>query len=165
MTSYGKAILATISWIPVLYTVTEHGYQPYFITGRSMTPAFNPGETTTTNDITLVKKFGLKRPDSLHRGDVILFRSPLDPERVLTKRIVATGGDTVSCTHKYPRPTAKVPRNHFWVEGDNEFHSIDSNNFGPISQALVVGKVVGIIWPLLRVGADFSQGGRDLLIK
>ncbi|EGV65623.1 hypothetical protein CANTEDRAFT_101982 [Yamadazyma tenuis ATCC 10573] len=160
-----KTILATLTWVPVIYTFTEHVYQPYFITGRSMTPAFNPGTSTMTNDITMVQKFGLKSPDSLHRGDVILFRSPLSPEKILTKRVIAVGGDTVACTHKYPKPTARVPRNHLWVEGDNEFHSIDSNNFGPISQGLVVGKVVNVIWPPSRMGADFSGGGRNALVE
>lgn len=128
-----------------------------------MTPAFNPRTTTTTNDITLVQKYGMKNPNSLSRGDVVLFRSPLDPEKILTKRVIGIGGDMINCTNKYPKPNTRVPRNHLWVEGDNEFHSIDSNNFGPISQALVIGKVVNIIWPMSRIGASFSGGRNNAL--
>lgn len=62
---------------------------------------------------------------------------------------------------EYPRQGATVvPRNHLWVEGDNEFHSIDSNTFGPVSLGLVVGKVVLLLWPISRWGTDL-RGGRD----
>ena len=149
---YGvKTTLLTLSWFPVLYSFSNHVFLPYQITGSSMTPTFNAGTETTTNDIVLVRKYNLKKPDSFDRGDIILFRSPTDPEKVLTKRVVGLQGDTVKPKHPpYPRDEARVPRNHLWVEGDNTFHSVDSNNFGPISQGLVVGKVVTVIWPLSR---------------
>lgn len=132
----------------------------------SMTPAFNPGTETLTNDVALVQKFGMKNKENLYRGDIILFRSPIDPEKILTKRIVGLQGDSINCLAKYPKATTTIPRNHFWVEGDNEFHSIDSNNFGPISQALVIGKVISIMWPVSRIGHDFKVGGRkDALIN
>lgn len=157
-----KTALATLTWFPVLFTVLDHVYQPCHISGASMLPAFNPGTETTAHDVVLVQKFNLKWPTSLDRGDVVMFRSPTDPEKLLTKRVVAVQGDVViPRSTSYPRSEAVVPRNHLWVEGDNAFHSIDSNNFGPISQALVVGKVVSILWPLLRLGADFLKGGRD----
>lgn len=158
-----KPLFISITWIPVILTFGQHVYQPYIIKGRSMTPTFNPGTDSLTNDIVLIQKYGLKQSESLHRGDIILFRSPQDPERVLTKRIIGVQGDRINCKKNYPKPVALIPRNHFWVEGDNEFHSIDSNNFGPISQALVIGKVISIIWPLNRIGIDFTKGGRDAI--
>lgn len=87
-----------------------------------------------------------------------MFHSPLEPEKLVTKRITGVQGETIS-THcpPYPRPEAKVPRNHLWVEGDNSFHSVDSNTFGPISQALVVGKVIKVIWPITRLGANLQM--------
>lgn len=159
--NYLRPILITISWIPVVITFTDHAYQPYFIQGTSMTPTFNPN---FQNDITLVKKFGLKNSDSFKKGDIIMFKSPTDPEKLLTKRVLGLQGDTIKCLDRYPKPTTIIPRNHLWVEGDNEFHSIDSNNFGPISQALVIGKVVGVIWPLNRIGTNLS-GGRDAVMN
>lgn len=156
-----KTVLVTLTWFPVIYTFTNHVYLPCRITGLSMSPTFNPGTETTSNDIALVQKFNLKKPSSLHRGDVVMFRSPQDPEKLLTKRVVGLQGDVITTrSPPYPRPQARIPRNHLWVEGDNEFHSIDSNKFGPISQALVIGKVVGIVWPISRIGTDIV-GGRD----
>lgn len=117
-----------------------------------MAPTFNPGTTSTAQDIALVQKFDLKRPNSLTRGDIIMFRSPSDPERFVTKRITGIQGDIVHPrSPPYPKTQTAIPRNHLWVEGDNTVHSIDSNTFGPISQGLVVGKVVAIIWPLSRI--------------
>lgn len=161
-----KSMFIAITWVPVLFTFSQHVYQPYFITGMSMTPTFNPGTETLINDIALVKKYGLKNKNNLSRGDIILFRSPIDPEKILTKRIIGLQGDSINCLAKYPKSRTTIPRNHLWVEGDNEFHSIDSNDFGPISQALVVGKVISIIWPLSRLGKSFNTGGREnALIK
>lgn len=127
-----------------------------------MAPTLNPGTDTTQNDVVLIRKYNLKGPDSLKRGDVVMFHSPSDPEKLVTKRVVGLQGDVIIPRSKmYPRSQARIPRNHLWVEGDNAFHSIDSNEFGPISQALVVGKVVSIIWPFSRIGTDISSGGRD----
>lgn len=159
--NYLRPVLISISWIPVVITFTDHAYQPYFIQGTSMTPTFNPN---FQNDITLVKKYGLKKTDSFKKGDIIMFKSPTDPEKLLTKRVLGLQGDTIKCLDRYPKQTTIIPRNHLWVEGDNEFHSIDSNNFGPISQALVIGKVVGVIWPLNRIGTNLS-GGRDAVMN
>ena len=157
-----RTTLITLTWFPVLYTFSNHVYQPCQITGMSMTPTFNPGTETMTNDVALIQKFNLKKPNSLKRGDVIMFRSPQDPEKLLTKRVVGLQGDVIATkTPPYPRPQATIPRNHLWVEGDNAFHSVDSNNFGPISQALVIGKVIGVIWPISRFGTDISEGGRE----
>lgn len=38
-----------------------------------------------------------------------------------------------------------VPHGHIWVEGDNWRKSYDSNDFGPISRALVDGKAVRVL--------------------
>ena len=153
-----KTTLITLTWFPVLYSFTNHGYQPYQITGSSMTPTFNPGTSTMTKDIVLVQKYNIKKPGSLSRGDIIMFRSPENPEKLLTKRVVGIQGDIIRPkSPPYPKSEVKIPRNHFWVEGDNSFHSIDSNKFGPVSQGLVIGKVVTIIWPPSRFGSELKR--------
>lgn len=87
-----------------------------------------------------------------------MFRSPENPEKLLTKRVVGIQGDIIRPkSPPYPKSEVKIPRNHFWVEGDNSFHSIDSNKFGPVSQGLVIGKVVTIIWPPSRFGSELKR--------
>jgi inner membrane protease subunit 2 len=53
-------------------------------------------------------------------------------------------------------PVLQVPQGHIWIEGDNWRHSLDSNDFGPISMSLVIGKAEKIIWPWSRFG-DIPQ--------
>lgn len=161
-----KTALVTLLWFPVLYAAVDYGFQPCRIQGMSMTPTFNPGTETLAKDVVLVRKFMAANGSLLSRGDIVMLRLPLNPEKLLTKRIVGVQGDTISPRAEYPRqkPTV-VPRNHLWVEGDNAFHSIDSNTFGPVSLGLVVGKVVLVLWPLSRWGVDLSKGGRNALTK
>lgn len=154
-------LLLILSWVPVGYTVLKHGVSPYQITGSSMAPSLNPGLDLVENDVVLVKKYGLKGKDGLARGDIVVFRSPYYPDKLSVKRVVGIQGDKINTRPPCPKPQQRVLRNHVWVEGDNAFHSIDSNTFGPISQGLVVGKVIAVIWPLSRIGVDFSKGGRD----
>lgn len=156
-----RSALVTLTWFPVVYVALDHVYLPCQISGSSMAPIFNPATDSVMKDVVLLKKYGVRSPGSLARGDIVMFRSPTDPERLLTKRVVGTQGDTIFPRDpNYPRKEILVPRNHLWVEGDNEFHLVDLNKFGPISQALVVGKVEGIIWPLNRWGAKL-EGGRN----
>jgi signal peptidase I len=81
-----------------------------------------------------------------------LFRSPLDPERQAIKRIIGLEGDVIRTRHPYPQKIIVVPKGQIWVEGDEAFHSLDSNTFGPIPIALVTAKVTHTLFPLRRVG-------------
>ncbi|RKP34315.1 hypothetical protein BJ085DRAFT_23968, partial [Dimargaris cristalligena] len=44
-----------------------------------------------------------------------------------------------------------------WVEGDESFHSVDSNRFGPVPLGLIQGRVEFVIWPLSNFGRVKSQ--------
>lgn len=58
------------------------------------------------------------------------YRSPTDPKRIITKRIIALPGDMVQPLRKDEE--VPIPAGHCWVEGDEAFHSKDSNSFGPV---------------------------------
>lgn len=60
-----------------------------------------------------------RRYSELKRGDIIVFRHD---GSLMIKRIAAVQGDTVIVKDK----TQTVPRNGFYVLGDNEDHSADS---------------------------------------
>ena len=60
------------------------------------------------------------------------FRSPIDPELKLIKRIVGLPDDLVKTLPPYKEKIAFTPEGHLWVEGDESFHSKDSNTFGPV---------------------------------
>jgi inner membrane protease subunit 2 len=59
--------------------------------------------------------------------------APDDPDRIITKRIIALEGDTVLTALSYPDKFVKIPKGHCWIEGDDVLHSKDSNVYGPVS--------------------------------
>ncbi|QLQ80152.1 hypothetical protein HG537_0D01530 [Torulaspora globosa] len=165
--SYGlKLSLVTLSWVPVVMTFNDDICYIARVDGSSMRPTLNPNENVSSTDWVLLWKFHSKKAQCLNRDDIVLFKSPLDPSRTYCKRIKAVQYDSVLTRHPYPREVVQIPRNHIWVEGDNVFHSVDSNNFGPISNGLVIGKAITVIWPPSRWGADLklATGRYDILV-
>ncbi|MFF2569215.1 signal peptidase I [Streptomyces sp. NPDC058084] len=104
---------------------------------------------------------------------------PSAEEKDLIKRVIAVGGDTVSCkeggkvvvngkeldeTYLYPGSVpcdpafgpVKVPKDRIWVMGDNRQNSLDSRfhmelaGGGTVSNDEVVGRAVVIAWPVTR---------------
>lgn len=82
----------------------------------------------------------------LSRGDLVTYVSPLDPSRVVCKRLIGLPGDVV-CVD--PTGTAApstehvvIPKGHVWLAGDNAEASRDSRTYGPVSMSLIKGKLV-----------------------
>ncbi|MFI8522049.1 signal peptidase I [Streptomyces sp. NPDC085481] len=105
---------------------------------------------------------------------------PSAEEKDLIKRVIAVGGDTVSCkeggkvvlngkeldetSYLYPGSLPcepafgpiKVPEGRIWVMGDNRQNSLDSRYHqelaggGTVSNDEVVGRAVVIAWPVTR---------------
>lgn len=74
-------------------------------------------------------------------------RSPSDPKTLLIKRLIALPNTLVRTLPPYPESTVRVPAGHCWIEGDERFHTRDSNTFGPVPLGLVESKVEYIVWP------------------
>lgn len=142
-----------LSWIPVALAMTDV-VQISRIKGHSMRPTLNPQDGRY--DWVLVNKIQIS---NCKRNDIILLRSPLEPMKVFCKRVKAVAFDEI----KNNSTQVAIPRGHVWVEGDN-LHSIDSKNFGPVSNGLILGRVMCVIWPPTRWGTDLDQWhGRDIL--
>ena len=112
------------------------------VSGESMCPTLNPLERRFS-DLVLVRKSGIS---SLKKGDLVTLKSPRDPKETLVKRVKGVEGDFVR-TRAYKTRYVTIPRGHVWVEGDNADRSVDSNLYGPVSQSLVTGKLLCILWP------------------
>ena len=52
-----------------------------------------------------------------------------------------------------------IPDGQIWVEGDNPWNSSDSRNYGAVPASLIVGRVLGRVWPL-RGSALMERGAR-----
>jgi len=141
-------------------------YQPVKVEGTSMMPLLDDEERIFVN------KF-VYRLEPIERGDVVVFRYPLDPSTSYIKRVVAVGGDHVRIDHgqvfvndqaleeSYVPPAYSdaeslpdmvVPQHYYFVLGDHRSKSKDSRNFGPVSRDLIYGKAVFGYWPVDKLG-------------
>lgn len=144
---------------------------PQEIKGASMEPSFFDKEYILTNKIL----FKLRDPV---RGDVVIFKSPANPEIDYIKRVIGLPGDTVSLRQNaifvnsvkveepylspgitifggsYLRENQEVviPQGKYFVLGDNRPHSADSREFGPIPKEDFIGKAFLRYWPFTRFG-------------
>ncbi|KAL8754601.1 MAG: hypothetical protein Q9199_004238 [Rusavskia elegans] len=163
-----------------------------WVTGRSMYPFLNTDMNERPNrDILAVRMWN--PAEGLRRGDVVIFRSPTHPNVVAVKRIIALEGDTVFTRDPYPVPRQEVSLGHVWVEGEHPEHtrwSYDSNsygavrvtphflsfeqeprvekysNFDQVSQSLIIGKAMAVVWPLSRrswISADGWRGSSRVI--
>ncbi|KAK7380282.1 hypothetical protein VNO78_32790 [Psophocarpus tetragonolobus] len=124
------------------------------VRGGSMSPTFNPKTGSwmeeTFDDHVLVEKFCLGNY-KFSRGDVVVFRSPLNHKETMIKRIAGLPGEWIGTEHN--NDVIQIPSGHCWVEGDNTASSMDSKSFGPIPLALIRGRVTHILWPPQRRGS------------
>ena len=108
-----------------------------------------------------------------HRGDVVVFRFPVDPSRDFVKRVIAVPGDSVEIrngnvfvndkaleetyTLDDPRGITMIEQvmgpDEYFVLGDNRLQSNDSKNWGPVPLENIIGKVWVSYWPLSEIEA------------
>lgn len=165
-------ILETIVFIGSLFIVVYFFIvQPNQVKGASMEPTFISGEYILTSKIT----YKFRSP---HRGDVVIFRSPKNPDIDYIKRIIGLPGDKIviqdakiyvndqileetyisadtnlweSGYIKEGTPVS-VPANMVFVMGDNRPRSSDSREFGPVPLDSVIGEVFFRYFPASKMG-------------
>ncbi|KAI6134012.1 signal peptidase I family protein [Pisolithus croceorrhizus] len=117
--------------------------------GPSMLPTFDASGEIAVEDILSYRLF----PD-LVRGELVSLKSPLNPNRIVCKRVIGLAGDTICVDPtglKAPSTEhVMVPDGHVWVAGDNTSCSIDSRDYGPVSTALIRGRIVARVYPFNR---------------
>lgn len=119
----------------------------------------------------------LKQPQ---RGDIIVFVSPEVPKKDFVKRLVAledekveikngniyidgkeiSGPVSICSNYYYNRGdygqngvTITVPKDSFFVLGDNSANSRDSRYWGFVPKKNIIGKAICIYWPIYRIRA------------
>ena len=151
-------------------------FQAFYIPSDSMYP------TLKTGDRVIVNKLSYEM-HPVHRGDIIVFRSPKGPDgkpidpgvNDLVKRVIGLPGDTVegradgrvyidgkALREPYLHgkrsdpgfPPFVVPKDSYWVMGDNRTNSRDSRFFPNhvIPKKDIIGRVFLRIWPPTRIG-------------
>lgn len=146
--------------------------QAFKIPSGSMRPTLREGDKLFVNKFV----YRFKPPE---RGDIIVFKYPLDPKKDFIKRLVALGGERVEISNGtivingelvqdpeifknifyYNQPPygaegqeITVPPDSYYVLGDNSASSKDSRYWGFVPKKNLVGKAVFRWWPPNRMG-------------
>lgn len=148
-------------------------FQPYEIPSGSMETTIMTGDMVFSEKVS----YYMREPQP---GDVVTFQDPEIPGRILIKRCIAVGGQTVDLvdgkvvvdgapldepyTHGLPSEPLKlalgidfsypytIPQGCLWVMGDNRTNSQDSRYFGAVDETTVTGRAMLIYWPLNDFG-------------
>lgn len=144
--------------------------QPFYVKGASMEPNFEDREYLIIDELS----YRFRPPQ---RGEVVVFRYPLEPREFFIKRIIGLPGEQVhiadgrvlitppgqataiALDEPYLAPGTKIEGTNsvklgdseYFVMGDNRGASLDSRVFGAISRSFITGRVVLRGWPLNRV--------------
>ena len=162
-----RETIETVLWALVLALVLRtFVVQAFWIPSGSMIPTLDPG------DRVLVLKFWYHLPSlDPKRGDVVVFKYPVDPRRDFVKRVIGLPGETVELregkvyvngvqiaepyvvnTDTYTMAATEVPKDSYFCMGDNRPNSQDSRFWGFVPRNFLKGPVVFRYWPLTRLG-------------
>jgi signal peptidase I len=160
-----QSILIAASLFLVIYIFI---LRPFQVNGESMFPNFHDREYVLTSIISL-------RFHSPQRGDVIVFKAPIDTEKDFIKRVIGLPGDNVmvkdgdvyvngdlldqsvfltSDVKTYggsflkDGQTINVPSDNYFVMGDNRPYSSDSREWGFVPKVNIIGQSFLVYWPL-----------------
>jgi signal peptidase I len=156
-------ILQTVLIAALLFLAVNLVTARIRVEGSSMEPSLHDGEMVVVNRLAY-------RWSGPSRGDIVVFRFPLDPSRRFIKRVIGLPGDSVEARDGLvyvngavldepyiaaaPRYVGAwlVQADELFVLGDNRNNSSDSQNWGPLPLGEVIGKAVLVYWPLPDVG-------------
>lgn len=159
------SILIVVVVIPIRTFVIS----PFVVDGASMHPTFKNLDYLIVDEI--IYKF--KEPS---RGDVVVFRYPLNPSVFYIKRIIGLPGETVSINKGIVTVKTSsgdnLPLNEkyivnedatytndvslgdgeYFVMGDNRPNSSDSRMWGQLPRANIIGRVDLRLLPITKSG-------------
>lgn len=137
----------------------------------SMLPSLEEGEFVVVNRVVYLL-------DDPQRGDIVVFRYPLDENRRYIKRVIGLPGDTVMILDggvfvngdlldepyvaATPRSSGEymVEAGELFVMGDNRNNSSDSRNWGNLPADNLIGRAELVYWPFdqIRLLPHFTVG-------
>ncbi len=139
--------------------------EPFIVSGDSMVPTFYSSDYLVIDELT----YELHPPT---RGDIVIFRYPLDPSVYFIKRLIGVPGDTVVVNNgsvfvtsgkmtqrlltepyiqagaaKVETGTTTLGNDEYFVLGDNRNASFDSRVWGPVPRRYIVGRALVRLYP------------------
>lgn len=142
--------------------------RPFQVSGDSMYPTYKDREYIFTNIVGVKLKH-------FNRGDVIVFKAPVDQSKDFIKRIIGLPGEQIMLKDgsvyingrnldesAYLSPdvrtdgreflaegqTITVPQGEVFVMGDNRQYSSDSRDWGFLKESDIIGKSFFVYWPV-----------------
>lgn len=159
-----RELVETLLLTLVIFLLIRFAMQNFRVEGFSMEPNFHDGEFLLVNKI----EYMFHTPQ---RGDVIVFRYPLQPSRDFIKRIIGEPGDQVEIRNaqvfvngeplheNYPLNVGSynfgpvtMGAEEYFVLGDNRNNSSDSHSWGMLPTKNIIGKAWFAYWPPQWVG-------------
>lgn len=146
-------------------------FRPFQVSGNSMYSSFKDKEYILTNLISL-------RFADPKRGDVIVFKSPTDPNKDFIKRVIALPGDKILIKNGEVYVNSKkideseyldkgvktfggafiqegdekiVPPGNYAVMGDNREDSSDFRQWGFLNRNNIIGISLFVYWPINHI--------------
>jgi len=175
-------LLALLIFLAVRSTV-----QNFKVEGESMLPSLQNGQYIIVNKLAYAQldlskfdwiPFFDPGDNPMHhvlgtpeRGDVVVFRSPGNPDRDFIKRVIGVPGDRIEIrngiVYVNDEPLVEsyitghtgcpcgpwvVEPGKYFVLGDHRNNSSDSRIFSAIPEESIIGKALFSYWPLSEVG-------------
>jgi signal peptidase I len=167
-----------IEWVVILvvaltasFLIRSFAIQTFVIPSGSMKPTLHVGDRILVNKLSV--EFG-----TINVGDVIVFKAPPREKcgdggiADLVKRVIGlpgqhltSKGNTIYVNGKAlkepwtyfrtigsPVGHVTVPKNSYYVMGDNRADSCDSRFWGTVPRSDIIGKVFFRVWPPSRIG-------------
>jgi signal peptidase I len=180
---FSKVVIISLA---IIIPIRTFIFQPFFVQGASMEPNFHDGEYLIVNEFGYKKTvigtgekgfFTVEPFREIERKDVIVFRSPKNPDEYFIKRVIGLAGDKIEIqdgdvviyneqnpdggildesgyltkmlhkTECFNQCVFEIPEGEFLVMGDNRKYSSDSRAWGLLSEDYIIGKVLLRAWP------------------
>ncbi len=146
--------------------------QPFIVSGSSMFPTFKDNQYLIVDQISY-------RFEDPKRGDIVIFRYPIDPSKFFIKRVIGLPNENVSIENgvititeedgsqkTLNEPYLEIDREskdtldvqlkdgEYFVMGDNRIASSDSRTWGVLPRKNVIGKALFRLLPTDSISVD-----------
>ena len=205
MSRVARELLEAVILALIVFLLVQTSIRNFKVDGSSMHPTLEGGQYLLVNKLVyfridtkrlsrIIPFWDVERPSrhfAFHpprRGEVIVFRFPVDPKKDFVKRVVGLPGeevklregkvyvDDVALVEPYltgDSTTVPVPngrnrwrlgKEEYFVLGDNRGSSNDSRTWGAVPEKNVVGKVWVVYWPFseLQLLSPVSSVAREI---
>ena len=165
--SLWEVLEVVIVAVATVFLIRTFLMQPFFVKGASMEPSFDDNQYLIIDEIS----YRVRQPE---RGEVIVFKYPVDPTQYYIKRVIGLPGETVEVVDgqvkifnnehplgfvldeskylplnvaTYGGDKTTLGEGEYFVLGDNRSASYDSRRWGVLPFANITGRVWLRAWP------------------